>query len=262
MWGRLLTKAALLLATLGLAVVANDAGKETDERTQQQVTGEEGARPLVTTPGRNPRVVLITSKNSVQCQKELERLRKTGGDFSAMQAQGWKIGPEDTNHVQLIDQSEVQPEILRKLDTSEYPIIACIENGEVIRSFKDGCSTPLDAWTFGWMLKGVNERPKEPIPEAIRVTTTGSYPLRGNHWSVDGVNNPSKEYLVSHLRSATHVSYLNASYKIEDWSVEELRSLHDDLHEKYGPAAPTGVATGQQPTGINQFSGNRKALGK
>lgn len=268
MLARLLTKAALLLAaTVGPAALASEPGKDIESRLRSDgadravVSPDPPAIADATRPAnvRNPRVVIITDDSSA-CRKELDRLRKAGGEFSAMQARGWKIGDTADNHVQLIDRSAAS-DLLRQLDSSEFPVVACISDGEIVRSFKDGCSTPLDAWTFGWLLKGVSERPQAPIPEAIRVATTGSYPLRGNHWSVDGDTNPTKQTLVAHLRTETHVNYLKAQWKLEDWSTEELRSLHDDLHEKYGPAAPVSSATAA-PTGLEQFSGNRKALGK
>lgn len=273
MWGRLLTKAAVLLAALvGPAAMANEPGTERVKNLKLDVPRQtlsarveqsaipDAIAPANVYPGRSPRVVLITDKTSKQCQKELERLQKPGGEFAAMQAQGWKIGSGGDNHVQLVDRHEV-PDLLAQLDASEFPVVACLSDNEVVRSFKDGCSTPLDAWTFGWLLKGVNERPKAPIPEAIRVATTGHYPLRGNHWSMDGDNNPSKETMVAHLRSPTHINYLDTSYKIEEWSVEELRSLHDDLHERYGPAGPA-AGTAKPANSLDQFSGSRKALGK
>ena len=272
MWGRLLiTAAVLLVAWMGRAAKANEPGTvESKQRVDQStpehsLEPEEPAVPDATLPanwsiGRSPRVILVIDTTSPNCQRELDRLRKPAGEFAAMQAQGWKIGPGSENHVQLIDRQDAQI-LLQMLDSSEFPIVAGVTNGDIVRSFRDGCSTPLDAWTFGWMLKGVNERPKAPIPEAIRVATTGSYPLRGNHWSVDGDNNPTKETLVFHLRTVTHINYIQADWKLEDWSTEELRSLHDDLHEKYGPAGPT-AATATQSTGVSKFSGSNKSLGK
>lgn len=263
----LMTAAVLLVAWTGTATKANEPGKaESKVSVEKIVAGheEEELIPDATLPsnwsvGRKSRVILITDSSSANSQKEMQRLQKPGGEFAAMISQGWMIGPGAENHLQIIDRREA-PILLQQLDASEYPVVAGISDGDIVRSFRDGCSTPLDAWTFGWLLKGVNERPKAPIPEAIRVATTNSYPLRGNHWSVDGDNNPSKETLVFHLRSATHVNYLQADWKLEDWSNEELRSLHDDLHEKYGPASPVSAGTAQ-PTG-GQFSGANKALGK
>lgn len=273
MWCRLLMKAAVLLAALeGSAVLSHGSertAEQAPEQSQRPATRPEfhdDERPADATipangyPGRNPRVMVILDRSSPHCQRELERLRNPRGAFPGMESKGWKIGTGADNHIQLIERDQV-PALLKQLEATEFPVVACISDGEIVRSFKDGCSTPLDAWTFGWLLKGVSERPQAPIPETIRVATTGSYPLRGNHWTVDGDSNPTKETLVSHLRSATHINYLNASWKIEEWSTEELRSLHDDLHERYGPANPTSTTTAV-PAGASQFSGARKALGK
>lgn len=271
MWGRLLiTAAVLLVAPMGRVAKANEPGtvesKQIVDRStpEQSLEPEEPAVPDATLPvnwsvGRSPRVLLIVDPASDHCRREMDRLQKPGGTFAAMQSQGWKIGPGSDNHVQLLDRQDAAI-VLQSLNADEFPVVAGVTNGDIVRSFRDGCSTPLDAWTFGWLLKGVNERPQAPIPEAIRVATTGSYPLRGNHWTVDGDSNPSKETLVFHLRSATHVNYIQADWKLEDWSTEELRSLHDDLHEKYGPAAP--VAATARPAGTGNFSGSNKALGK
>lgn len=271
MRGRLLVKAAVLLAALmGRAAMANEPGTAitTSSTVESQrvspLTTEQSALPDATVPFnmvpvRSTRVVIILD-NSPKCLQDMERLRKPGGDFAAMQAQGWKIGPNPDSHIQWLDRTEAV-ELVKQLDASGFPVVACVSDGEIVRSFKDGCSTPLDAWTFGWLIKGVNERPQAAIPEAIRVATTGHYPLRGNHWSVDGDTNPTKESLVAHLRGPNHASLFDASLKIEDWSTEELRSMHDDLHEKYGPP-PSATSSSARPTGLDQFSGNRKALGK
>ncbi len=119
-----------------------------------------------------------------------------------------------------------------------------------------GCTTPLDAWTFGWLIKGQNERPKAAIPEAVEVETTGHYPLRGNHWSIDGIWNPSHDTLVRHLRGPNHGHQITANnWQIKTWSDEELRSLHDDLHEREGGGY---VQAAPARTGDGQFSAGRK----
>ena len=87
--------------------------------------------------------------------------------------------------MQIVDRAAV-PELVRQLNAADFPTVACIADGEIVRSFQDGCTTPLDMWTFGWLLKGIDERPSESVPEAARAESTGHYPLRGNHWSVDG----------------------------------------------------------------------------
>lgn len=83
-------------------------------------------------------------------------------------------------------------------------------------------------------MTGRNERPAEPVSEPARVATTGHYRLRGNHWSVEGDFNPTRETTITHLRGPNHVNSIAAYGDIETWSLEELRSLHDDLHEREG----------------------------
>ena len=91
-----------------------------------------------------------------------------------------------------------------------------------MRSFRTGCTTPLDAWTLGWLAKGVNERPEAEVSEAARVESTGHFPLRGNHWSIDEAWYPTQERVISHLRGPAHGSQLKAEWAIETWSYEEF----------------------------------------
>jgi hypothetical protein len=191
---------------------------------------------------RNPRVLFIVDRDCPRCTEELARLRKSGGVFEAMQARGWKIGEAPDNHVQIVERDAV-PDLVTELNVREFPTVACISDGEIVRSFKEGCTTPLDGWTFGFLLTGKSLRPRGAVLEAARVASTGSYPLRGNHWSIEGDWNPSKEKLVGHLRGPNHGHQIAASWTVEVWSYEELRSLHDDLHERELASGGTTVAS-------------------
>jgi hypothetical protein len=191
-------------------------------------------------------VLFITSKDSPQCDKELSRLGQQGGEFDKMRAAGWTIGAGPDKLVQIVDREDVA-DLVEKMDVHEFPVVAGIDHGEVVRYFRSGCTTPLDAWTFGFLAKGINERPKGAVLEAARVESTGSYPLRGNHWSVEGDWNPTRDKVITHLRGPNHYWQLTAAWKIDDWSVEELRSLHDDLHERYD--------TGGSSSSQSSFSG-------
>lgn len=258
MSGRLLAKAALLLAVVtGFTSVAQDQGRN-EKVSAGGSTPAKAAADASRIEPRKLRVLFITAKDCAKCDRELERLRQTGGVFESMRATGWKIGETPDNHIQIVDRADV-PELAELLKDRELPIVVCIENGEVLRYFKHGCTTPLDAWTFSWLMKGQNERPKPAVPEKIEVETTGHYPLRGNHWSVDGDFEPSHAKVVAHLRNEFHSPQLMAEWKIDEWSVEELRSLHDDLHERYGGGVvSTGVGQPAQQTGVGQFGAGRK----
>lgn len=214
---------------------------------------------------RQTRIIFLTKEGCERCEQELSRLRKPGGDFDKLQSAGWKIGDSASNHIQIVDR-ESRPDLVDLLKIREFPAVACVEDDEIIRSFKDGCTTPLDVWTFGWLLKGVNERPQGMISEAVRVETTGNYRLRGNHWTVEGDPNPSKQSVLNHLRGPSHVNSVSAYGAIENWSTEELRSLHDDIHEREGGGVSPVYSGKPQPQAANRsldaFSGSRKVMGR
>ncbi len=236
------------------------------------------AAPLSTTPGQplpppaqasgsvardgheqpqSTRVLFIVTKDCARCDQELHRLRRPGGDFQSMLSRGWKIGPGPENHLQIVEGDTI-PELLQQLDAREYPVVACISNGKIVRSFKSGCTTPLDAWTFGFLAKGVDERPAGIVSEAARVETTGHWPLRGNHWSIDDDWSPTRERVVQHLRGPVHGQQIRSTWDIESWSFEELRSLHDDLHER----EMGGVSATSRSQTSNQFSAASKIGGR
>ncbi len=274
MTGKLPILSALtLIVVAGITLSADKTGQDGVEVETRKVPIESNllrspsesqleSKRRGTTNG-SARVLFITTKGCERCEQELNRLRKPGGEFEIMKSLGWKIGEGPENHVQIVDRDEI-PDLVRLLKVREYPTVACVVDGEIVRSFKDGCTTPLDAWTFGWLIKGQNERPQSAISEAARVETTGNYRLRGNHWSLEGDPNPTKQHVLDHLRGPNHGHASVAYGAIENWSYEELRSLHDDLHEREG--GTYGVyGTYQSPAAnrnLDAFSGGRKVMGK
>ena len=255
----------LRLSILFALMTFTVAGPEpfADEQPQSRSAGSKLESRKSST--RQTRVLIITAKDCERCDQELIRLRKPGGDFEKLQSVGWKIGEGEDSHIQIIDRESV-PELMDLLKAQEYPAVACVSDGEIVRSFKDGCSTPLDSWTFGWLLKGISERPQGSISEAARVETTGNYRLRGNHWTVEGDPNPSKQAVINHLRGPNHVNSVSPYGAIENWSTEELRSLHDDIHEREGGGGVAAYYGPAQPQAANRsldaFSGNRKVMGR
>lgn len=243
MLGRLLAIAALLLALVaGSSLSAREQAANPERPNPPPLPiGVNDLPPPPRVVPREPRVLFITSPDSEPCLTELIRLRSPGGAFVAMTARGWKIGRGPENHVQIVDRAEVS-EFVSKLHVREFPVVACISEGKIIRSFQDGCTTPLDAWTFGWLISGKNERPPAVVSEPARVASTGSYRLRGNHWSVDGDWNPTHAAVISHLRSPAHGYRIASNWRIESWSYEELRSLHDDLHEQEQASMPAATS--------------------
>ncbi len=255
-----------IFATAGLLSAAENAASpagtavDTSQPASKEAVGQASpdAKPSDTPRERNPRVIIFTAKDCERCDSELARLRKAGGDFQQMQARGWVIGDSPSGHIQIVDKDDV-PDLVRQLKVSEFPTVACVSDGEIVRSFTSGCTTPLDMWTFGFLLKGTNERPPGSVPEAARVETTGHYPLRGNHWSVDQDWTPSRAKVVTHLRGPNHASRIAANWDIENWSYEELRSLHDNLHESEPGYVAGAYYSTSQPA--DPFRRTRKTLG-
>ncbi len=237
----------LLVAVLSLAALSL-AGSS--------VRGDDSSQPPAQSP-QPARVVFITAKDCPRCDEELARLNRAGGDFEKLRAAGWKIGAGEENHLQIVDREAIA-ELVEKLEVREFPTVAAIDGGQIVRSFRSGCTTPLDRWTFGFLAKGVDERPPGSVSEAARVETTGHYRLRGNHWSVEEDWNPAKPKVVSHLRGPNHGHQILSNWKIEEWSYEELRSLHDDLHEREMSSSGSYSSRGSS---TNTFSAARKAGG-
>jgi hypothetical protein len=249
------TVAILFAWSLAVAVAhADDRSADTSQPPTANTNATTAPRP------RHTRVLFITSQDAPQCERELARLNASEGDFAKLRSRGWKIGAGPENHLQIVDQAAI-PELIAQLQVHDYPTVACISDGSVLRSFQSGCTTPLDMWTFGWLAKGIDERPASSVPEAARAETTGHYPLRGNHWSVDGAWTPARETVISHLRSPAHVIHLDSSWAIDTWSYEELRSLHDNLHEQFGGGVSASRAKSTSRSS-NQFSANRKIQGR
>ncbi|HEY3966410.1 MAG TPA: hypothetical protein VGM05_17750 [Planctomycetaceae bacterium] len=283
MWDRSLFAAALLLSISSLSLAAEGEAAAPDQSVsakslagdrpndlEVQSAGKESAEKNASAEEedasgpRYPRVLYISMKGCPACSRELARLRRPGGDFDGMRAKGWKIGTTSDCHVQIVDRDAI-PELIVQFGIQSYPTVICVSKTEIVRSFKSGCTTPLDSWTFGFLLNGQNERPKGSIPEAARVAWTGSYPLRGTHWSIDGDWTPTRDRVVGHLRS-THGGQIAATYAIESWSVEELKSLHDDLHEREIGAVGTAgysysAGSYQQPTRTINFSSAGHKMG-
>jgi hypothetical protein len=268
----LITTAVLLIVVAGVPSFSDERNRNVIEIETKKVVLTDSSRPQADatkakdTITRTARVLFITAKGCERCEKELSRLSNPGGEFEVMRSLGWKIGDSEDSHIQIVDRDKI-PMLVELLKVREYPTVACIENGQIVRSFKEGCTTPLDSWTFGWLLKGQNERPQSAIPEAARVATTGNYRLRGNHWTLEGDPNPSKQAVLNHLRGPNHGHAAPAYGALETWSYEELRSLHDDLHEREGGtygnfAQPQFRGTVAANQNLAAFSGNRKVTGK
>jgi hypothetical protein len=256
-WIKRIALAYCLSAGLAVAFVRPSTARAADTRTSAKSPVADAKSPpsgstkaAAASQPHVSRVVFIVAKNCKKCEEELTRLKRPGGDFETMRAGGWLIGEGKGNHIQIVDRDDVT-DLVRKLNPKEFPVVACIEDGEVVRSFRSGCTTPLDTWTFGFLAKGIDERPPGAVLEAARVESTGSYRLRGNHWSVEGDWSPTREKVLEHLHGQNHYWQLEPQWHIDGWSYEELRSLHDDLHERYD----TVTTTSSSPEPVRKWKG-------
>ena len=198
------TSGAAPLSTSGAATSGTASGTASSG-TAASGTGKTSSdtQPAAVDTSKPPRVLFVIGKDCPRCERELARLRRPGGDFEKMRSRGWKIGAGPENHLQIVDRGTLG-DLADLLGGQELPKVICVRDQEIVRSFQSGCTTPLDMWTFGWLIKGIDERPPGFVPEKARVESTGHYPLRGNHWSIDEDWNPSRERVVAHLRGPTH----------------------------------------------------------
>jgi len=223
-----------LLATAG--VVPDDQASRNEAEVESPANSDESRDSVAEeVQPRSKRILVVTSADCLSCAEALRELESAKGPFELLRQRGWKIGAGADNHIQVIALGDGADSdvalLLTTFRASNGPVVVCVESGQVTRSFHGGCTTPLDQWTFGWLMTGNDQRPIPYQPTPVAVATTGRYPLRGNHWSVEGNLNPTREYTIQHLRSV-HSGELQADWNIESWSLEELRSVHDDLHER------------------------------
>ena len=180
------------------------------------------------------RAVIIMAEWCIHCPKEkvataAEKLRKNG----------WKIGPEPTNQIQILDVDKHTPEADRVFNALDQqmpglPFMVAVEGGKIVRRLETGCTTPIDQWSLGWLATGIDERPdREKEPATVR--RSGNYPLRGGWWTVNQyparANSPNRNYIVSHLLEGGKHAGKFATAWLNSLTIPELHSLHSDDHE-------------------------------
>lgn len=148
---------------------------------------------------------------------------------------GWAIG-DGEDHIRLMGSP-------KSYGIKNLPALVVTDaEGEVIREFSEGCGQRLDIWALQWLATGEGGDRSERIPETAK--TSGSYPLRGNWWSVSGVFNASRQSVLRHLRrSPNHIGKSWQAFDLETWSAAELHSLHSDDHEGTVRNLRSAVAT-------------------
>ena len=224
------SQSSAAIAESDLATRSNPAGAVTSSSVAT-ATGALATQPKANETIVASQVLLIVDQGCEACDQLLVELES---EFAPMRLAGWRIGRGVAMHVRIIDKAEAVS--LLKLSRKEanamrVPNVLARSGDTVVRYFKDGCSTPLDRWTFDWLITGKERRPAPPPMMEVTVESSGNYPLRGSHWSVEGDWHPSREKVLLHLRGPNHAHQLRDEWTLDHWSREELRSLHDNLHE-------------------------------
>lgn len=212
---------AIILLSLPLAPTVNAWAKD------GWVFGELHAkRSSWVLPRASKRVIFFTADWCIECrtikQNELPKLEK----------KGWSIGENSSAQIQVVDIDD-NPELWRKHGSQPdgLPQFVCVYDGQVVRSLRAGCATPMDAWGIGWTYFGMDERPT-PKREPVTADSNGVYPVRGSWWSVEGVWNADRGYVINHLlTSSNHTRLQQYADQIRKLSRVEAHSLHSDDHE-------------------------------
>ena len=118
MSGRLLAKAALLLAAVtGFTAVAEDQGRNDKPTAVRATANSDATEPRRVVP-RKLRVLFITARGCDKCERELKRLRQPGGEFEAMR--GHFEALRHSLESPAAPASELDPEVRRALESLGY----------------------------------------------------------------------------------------------------------------------------------------------
>jgi hypothetical protein len=206
----MITDAILMTAVVIGGGWGEPAGASSDWALSRAPVVEVVVTPPVSLSSVRHRVVLrITPKRRDKLSHSLRELRSVG----------WRVHGGAGAQVQVIEVASATQESFVYYD----------RNGWKQREVGVGCGEPLDQWSITWLYTGKHTRPKL---KKVRVTAshTGNYPIRGSWYNVDNINNPSKQYLIQHLRGPNHRDAFKYFDNLESWSYSELMSAHSDHH--------------------------------
>ena len=109
---------------------------------------------------RTPRVLVLEQQGCLPC---LALKRELEPEFAALRAVGWKIGTTADCHVQIVDIGDQPRYAVFAVDGT--PAIVRFDGIGVVKNSLTTVRTPVDRWSIGLLLKGVDERPQpEPRP--------------------------------------------------------------------------------------------------
>lgn len=86
------------------------------------------------------------------------------------------------------------------------------------------CACPADCRC------GACQKRQASEPAKAKTAAVSSYPLRQQHWMINGDPSPSRETLLQHLQAGQHAGKWDATW-LSQRTLDELRALHADDHE-------------------------------
>jgi len=180
------------------------------------------------------RMYIMTAEGCPPCKEALDRLQKKDGPFDKLKESGWLIGTEGSVHIQIVDVDKSN--IDDRLGVHYTPAFVMVKDGQVVRRIDLGCGTVIDSYALDWLYTGVQK--KAPATEKLRVATSGNYPVHGMRWNFEGRWNPSKSFMVNHLKRVHNYRGRFNNTDLNKWTKAELWSAHDDIHEgHYNPSS-------------------------
>ena len=141
-----------MVAALGLT--ARVAAEEPATVTAKPVVANAADRAE---QSREKRILLFTASWCGPCQAikgDLKNPERTPDAACArLKKTGWKVGPEASNHIQVIDVDQ-STELSERFNIQSLPTLVLIENGREVRRLEGA----TDEWTIGKLYKGYDER--------------------------------------------------------------------------------------------------------
>lgn len=136
-------------------MLAEPPDRETHrDRSVDDAENEEAAAANTTQAPRSRRLLVYTASWCRPCRRFREEV------LPKLEAAGWDVGEEPTDHVQLIAVGTDPPEGIESL-----PTFVLLEDGREARRHVG----VLDAWGVGELVKGFSERP-EAVPPRFGAT--------------------------------------------------------------------------------------------
>lgn len=169
----------------------------------------DGSQQNGSTDTRRKRLLYFTDGSCSLC-REFERT-----ELKSLKSVGWKIGPQPSNHIQVVD-IERNRDVAGRYEISSVPNLVCVDLDKEVRRWEG--TGVFDRWTADRIYTG-----KYRFPD---------YPIRGDWWTLDGTTDHTVKVMVAHMDWGYHKGKFDHRW-IEELTIDELHSLHSDDHEDH-----------------------------